>query len=225
MDKTHNDGDKRDDAPQYANTDSKVLNATSDSVSSKEESNAIANADSTVNKSLAADDHAYEGHDNSHCSDGCLGVGFDDDELRCPNNNDICKANCDHAISCEIGIKVIKKMAAYEKSLDPERSAVKDRHDQMADKILEHCKNQDLRHEHYKDTATYHEAAASAAVSSGQVHTDELIETSFYGRASKAGEAQKIDDTQDYYKPWLESIQRMCLSLSILTFSKTLSSS
>ena len=205
MDKTHNDGDKRDDAPQFANTDSKVLNATSDSVSSKEESNAIANADSTVNKSLAADDHAYEGHDNSHCSDGCLGVGFDDDELRCPNNNDICKANCDHAISCEIGIKVIKKMAAYEKSLDPERSAVKDRHDQMADKILEHCKNQDLRHEHYKDTATYHEAAASEAVSSGQVHTDELIETSFYGRASKAGEAQKIDDTQDYYKPWLES--------------------
>lgn len=201
MDKTHKDGDKRDDAPQFANTDSQVLDATSTSVSSKEASN----ADSAAQKSLAADDHAHVEHEHSHCTDGCIDVDFDDEELRCPNNNGICRANCDHAISCEIGMKVIKKMADYEKSLDPELSAVKDRHDQMADKILEHCKIQDQRHEHYKDNATYHEAAANAAVSSGEVHKDELIETSFYGRASKAGEAQKIDGRQDYYKPWLES--------------------
>ena len=72
MDKTHNDGDKRDDAPQFANTDSKVLNATSDSVSSKEGSNAIANADGTAHKSLAADDHAYEEHAHSHSSDDSI---------------------------------------------------------------------------------------------------------------------------------------------------------
>lgn len=134
------------------------------------------------------------------------GAVFSEDELRCPNHKGVCNIDCGHEYNCEVGLRVIKRMSAHISSLSIERMAIKQRHEEMTDAILEHCRHKDEMHAHYHDNDKYELGDNADAVHEGRVHQDELaVATSFYGRASKASDAQKLHVDHEYYKPWVES--------------------
>lgn len=129
------------------------------------------------------------------------GVLFTEEELRCSKNKNLCKIDCAPDFNCELGLSVIKRMAEHESSLSPARVAIKRRHEEMTEAILEHCRLKDE-----KLAQLHNRTRNKQGVESELVHQDELVvATSFYGRASKASDAQNLHKDGDYYKPWLES--------------------